>query len=101
MRQPPRCARPVTPYWNGCTRSVAPHLAQGQENQGRRAQANEWQAVNSTHTLAIRLNERLVQGSIHDQQELSILHKGNTVPVQLTLYVIRPMSGPGGAAAPP
>ncbi|MBY0230513.1 MAG: type VI secretion system baseplate subunit TssK [Gemmataceae bacterium] len=58
----------------------------------RQSQANEWQAVGSTHTLAIRLNERLVQGSIHEKQELSVLHKGSTVPVQLTLYVIRPMS---------
>ncbi len=59
----------------------------------RKAQANEWQSVNSTLALAIRLNERLVQGTIQDKQELSVLYKGNTIPVQLTLYVIRPMAG--------
>jgi len=59
----------------------------------RKAQANEWQSVGTTLALAIRLNERLVQGTIQDKQDLTVLYKGNTIPVQLTLYVIRPMQG--------
>lgn len=57
----------------------------------RRAQAAEWDAVARSMTLAIRLNQRMVQGDIKDKKDFSVLYRGTTVPVQLTLYVVRPM----------
>jgi type VI secretion system protein ImpJ len=51
----------------------------------------EWQQVKKSLTLAIRLNENLIAGTIEGQRMLTIRHGGQTVPLQFTLYVL-PMS---------
>jgi type VI secretion system protein ImpJ len=54
----------------------------------REAQDEEWQNVQRSLTLALRLNENFIAGSIQGQRTLSIKVGTLTVPVQFTLYVV-------------
>jgi type VI secretion system protein ImpJ len=56
----------------------------------RAKQDLEWQHVQNTLSLAIRVSEKLVVGSIHGQRSLTIKHGGRTVPLDFTLYVVTP-----------
>jgi type VI secretion system protein ImpJ len=49
---------------------------------------DEWQHVQNTLALAIRLNERLVAGNIQDQKVVTIRAEGQTTTLQFTLYVV-------------
>ena len=55
----------------------------------RASQQEEWQDVQKSLTLAIRLNEKHIQGSIQGQQELRIAIAGQTHTMQFNLYVLR------------
>jgi type VI secretion system protein ImpJ len=55
----------------------------------REAQQSEWQNIQKTLTLAIRLNENRVEGSIEGQQILRIRVGAQTVTLQFALYVVR------------
>jgi type VI secretion system protein ImpJ len=55
----------------------------------RSSQQEEWQDVQKSLTLAIRLNEKHIQGSIQGQQELRIAIAGQTHTMQFHLYVLR------------
>jgi type VI secretion system protein ImpJ len=54
----------------------------------RDSQQEEWQFVQKSLTLAIRLNERRVEGNIQGQQILKINTGSQTTTLQFTLYVI-------------
>ncbi|MDX2035602.1 MAG: type VI secretion system baseplate subunit TssK [Isosphaeraceae bacterium] len=54
----------------------------------RESQTEEWNNVQRSLTLAVRLNENLIAGNIQGQQVLTIRTSGGqTTPLQLTLYV--------------
>ena len=55
----------------------------------RDSQHEEWEDVRKSLTLAIRLNERHIQGSMQGQQELRIAIAGQTHTMQFSLYVLR------------
>src|SRR5712692_2814072 len=55
----------------------------------RESQQDEWQHVQKSQTLAIRLNEKHIQGSIRGLQELRIAIAGQTHTMQFHLYVPR------------
>jgi type VI secretion system protein ImpJ len=55
----------------------------------RDSQQEEWEDVRKSLTLAIRLNEKHIQGSIQGQQELRIAIAGQTHAMQFHLYVLR------------
>ena len=55
---------------------------------GRESQQAEWQNVQKSLTLAIRLNENLIVGDIQGQQVLTIKTAGQTTTMQFTLYVV-------------
>jgi type VI secretion system protein ImpJ len=55
----------------------------------RESQQEEWQNVRKLLTLAIRLNENRIAGTIQGQQTLKIHHAGQTTPLQFALYVFR------------
>jgi type VI secretion system protein ImpJ len=55
----------------------------------RESQQEEWEDVRKSLTLAIRLNERHIQGSIQGEQELRIAIAGQTHTMQFHLYVLR------------
>jgi type VI secretion system protein ImpJ len=55
----------------------------------RDSQHQEWEDVRKSLTLAIRLKERDIQGSIQGQQELRIAVAGQTHTMQFHLYVLR------------
>jgi type VI secretion system protein ImpJ len=55
----------------------------------RESQQEEWQNVQKSLTLAIRLNETRVVGSIEGQRVLTIRTGGQTTTLQFTLYVVR------------
>ena len=59
----------------------------------RSAPVAEWQNVQRSLTLALRLNEHLIVGNIQGQRVLKIRNGGQTTTMQFTLYVV-----PGGAA---
>ncbi len=48
----------------------------------------EWQHVQRSLTLAIRLNERLIAGNIQGQRILTISNNGQTTTLQFTLFVV-------------
>jgi len=48
----------------------------------------EWQHVQKSLSLALRLNETFVAGNIQGQRVISIKNQGKTVPLQFTLYVV-------------
>lgn len=52
------------------------------------ASPEEWQAVKNRHTIAIRLNEKLIAGSIEGQTEVAIHTGGGTTKLQFTLFVV-------------
>lgn len=54
----------------------------------RETQDTEWQHVQRSLSLAVRLNENFIAGNIQGQRVLSIKHKGKTVPLQFILYVM-------------
>jgi type VI secretion system protein ImpJ len=54
----------------------------------RDSQQEEWQAVQRSLTLAIRLNERRVDGNIQGQQILKVNTGTQTTTMQFTLYVV-------------
>lgn len=54
----------------------------------RESQEAEWQHVQKSLTLALRLNENLVAGNIQGQRVLSIKSGGQTATLQFTLYVV-------------
>ena len=64
----------------------------------RDSQANEWQHVRKSLTLAIRLNEQRILGNIQDEQTLTIRHAGQTATLRFTLYLARSPSQPAAAA---
>jgi type VI secretion system protein ImpJ len=71
---PPRALPPV------------PGLVYFQVN--REAQLPEWQRVQRSLSMAIRLNEKLIVGDIQGQRILRIKAGGQTVPMQFTLFVV-------------
>jgi type VI secretion system protein ImpJ len=54
----------------------------------RDAPGGEWQNVQRSLTLAIRLNESLIAGNIQGQRVLTIKSGGQTTTLQFTLYVV-------------
>jgi type VI secretion system protein ImpJ len=65
---------------------VQPGLIYFQIN--RESQQAEWQNVQKSLTLAIRLNENLIAGDIQGQQVLTIKTGGQSTTLQFTLYVV-------------
>jgi len=56
----------------------------------RTVQPEEWQRVQATLKMAIRLNERLFAGNIEGQRTITIRADNRTIPLQFTLYVVPP-----------
>lgn len=54
----------------------------------KESQEAEWQNVQKSLTLAIRLNENLIAGNIQGQQILTIKTAGENTTLQFTLYVV-------------
>jgi len=54
----------------------------------RDASPSEWQDVQRSLTLAIRLNERLIAGNIQGQRVLTIKAGGQTTTLEFTLYML-------------
>lgn len=52
----------------------------------------EWQHVQKSLNLALRMNEAFIAGNIQGQRLLSVKYNGKTVPLQFTLYVV-PVAG--------
>jgi hypothetical protein len=44
--------------------------------------------VQKSLTLALRLNENLIAGNIQGQRVLTIKNRGQTIPMQFTLYLV-------------
>jgi type VI secretion system protein ImpJ len=55
----------------------------------RDSQLDEWKNVQSELTLAVRLNENRIDGSIERQRTLKIRSAGQNIPLEFTLYVVR------------
>jgi len=53
----------------------------------RQSQADEWDAVERSLSLAIRLNENLITSNIQGQRELAIRVGGQSTTLQFTLYI--------------
>ncbi len=69
---------------------------------GRDSQEGEWQNVQKSLTLAIRLNENLIAGNIQGQRVLTIKTGGQTTTLQFTLYVVpKDLAGTGPADSAP
>ncbi len=56
----------------------------------RDASRDEWEHVAQTYNLAIRLNERLLSGSIDGRQDVTIQADGRVATLRFTLYVVPP-----------
>ncbi len=54
----------------------------------RDSQQQEWQRVQKSLTLAIRLNENLIVGNIQGQRVLTIRSSGQPTTMEFTLYVV-------------
>lgn len=54
----------------------------------RESQLEEWQNVQRSLTLALRLNENLIVGNIQGQRVLTIKNRGQTATMQFTLYLV-------------
>jgi type VI secretion system protein ImpJ len=54
----------------------------------RDSQLEEWQNVQKSLTLAIRLNENRIVGNIQGQRVLTIKTGGQTTTLQFTLYLV-------------
>jgi hypothetical protein len=59
----------------------------------RDVQEQEWQLVERSLTLAVRLNEELVTGAIDGQRVLSLKSGSTETNLQLTLFVLMPGAG--------
>lgn len=57
---------------------------------GRDEAANEWTSVRRSMNLAVRFNEGLLTGSIHDQTKLQLRFDGKPVEMEMVLYAISP-----------
>lgn len=57
---------------------------------GRDEAPGEWSYVKRNQNLALRFNEGLLTGSIHEQTRLQLRFDGNPVEMELTLYAIAP-----------
>jgi type VI secretion system protein ImpJ len=55
----------------------------------RETSPEEWQKVQDSLTVAIRLNERLIAGNIEGQTTVTIRTEGQTTSMQFTLYVVQ------------
>jgi type VI secretion system protein ImpJ len=55
----------------------------------RASEASEWQFAQNALSLAIRINERRVEGDVHPHT-VTITHGGKNATLQFTLYVLRP-----------
>jgi type VI secretion system protein ImpJ len=58
----------------------------------RDSSKEEWDAVGQTYNLAIRLNERLLTGTIEGRQDITINADSRTSTLRFTLYVVPPGS---------
>jgi type VI secretion system protein ImpJ len=54
------------------------------------ATRDEWEHVGRTYNLAVRMNERLIAGSIDGKMEVTFQVDGRTTPMRFTLYVVPP-----------
>src|SRR5205823_11760433 len=54
----------------------------------RAAKAEEWANVQRTLTVAVRLNEKLIQGNIQGQRVLTVKTGGQATTLQFTLFVV-------------
>ncbi len=54
----------------------------------RDSQADEWDAVRNSLTLAVRLNENLIASNIQGERTLTIQLNGKTTALRFTLYVV-------------
>jgi type VI secretion system protein ImpJ len=54
----------------------------------RNTQLQEWQAVQKSLTIALRLNQHLIVGDIQGQRVVRIRNQGQTTPLQFTLFVV-------------
>jgi type VI secretion system protein ImpJ len=54
----------------------------------RKAKEDEWKNIQRTLTVAIRLNEKLITGSIQGQRVLTVRHGGQGAALQFTLFVV-------------
>jgi type VI secretion system protein ImpJ len=59
----------------------------------RASQLEEWQNVQRSLTLALRLNENLIVGNIQGQRVLTIRTRGQTTTMQFTLYLVPHQAG--------
>jgi type VI secretion system protein ImpJ len=59
----------------------------------RDATPEEWQNVQRSLTLALRLNENLIAGNIQGQRILTIKNRGQTTTMQFTLYLVPQKAG--------
>jgi type VI secretion system protein ImpJ len=56
----------------------------------RAVQPDEWQKVQATLKMAVRLNERLFAGNIEGQRTVTIKADAKLIPLTFTLYVVPP-----------
>ncbi|MBX7104889.1 MAG: type VI secretion system baseplate subunit TssK [Gemmataceae bacterium] len=56
----------------------------------RTVQPDEWQKVQATLKMAVRLNERLFAGNIEGQRTVTIKAESKLIPLAFTLYVVPP-----------
>jgi len=56
----------------------------------RTVQPEEWQKVQATLKMAVRLNERLFAGNIEGQRTITIRADTKTIPMTFTLYIVPP-----------
>ena len=54
----------------------------------RESSAVDWQSVQSSLSLALRLNQALIVGNIQGERVLTIKTGGQTATLQFTLYVV-------------
>jgi type VI secretion system protein ImpJ len=57
---------------------------------GRDAAANEWASVRNNLNLAVRFNESLLIGSIHDQTTVQLRYSNRPIQMAMTLFAISP-----------
>jgi len=57
---------------------------------GRDATANEWSSVRNNLNLAVRFNESLLIGSIHEQTTLQLRYSNRPVQMSMTLFAVAP-----------
>jgi type VI secretion system protein ImpJ len=61
----------------------------------RDSSRDEWDHVTKTYNLAVRLNERLVSGSIDGRQDVTIQVDGRVATLRFALYVVPPSAAGG------